>query len=276
MNAARRARRTRKVPSFLTRKAHRPKLRHALPAAGLAAGLAAAPLLGHLQAPSVFAECEPDRDDDDVHYMAGTHRPDVNATAVRAAFRVGDTWVLPDGDDKEAAYGHVELAYLGGAGYRYVSAGWLEFPGGNPATTGHLAVRWNHWNGDTQWKDLDPPAVENSEPLFSAYLHYQTGDYFVFYVDGVEEWRLTQGQGAPAFEMFIPNHANIHGRTSSLGSQMPGTLSAFEEISNAELRIGDGGFADFMGDEYSSNPTYFGSDKINGRHWHVWDKGPCI
>ena len=79
----------------------------------------------------------------------------------------------------------------------------------------------------------------------------------------------------PNFTMFIPNHALITGRTSSLGSQMPGEPSAYEEITNAELRIGSGAFGDFMGNEYNQNPTYFGSEKISTRHWRVWDKGPC-
>ena len=62
-----------------------------------------------------------------------------------------DTWVLSD----EAGYGHVELAYLGGAGpYRYVSVGWVEFAGGDDHR--HTAARWNWADGSNHWRDLDP------------------------------------------------------------------------------------------------------------------------
>lgn len=143
--------------------------------------------------------------------------------------------------------------------------GWLEFDNNER----HYAITYNYANGEPHWYDIDIVAEVDDDPWFWLDIANQR---FEFYVES-DELPFHLPPDDRAFTMFIPNHAMINGRINTLATQMPGDPpDNLEHIHDAELRIGSGGFTDFLGNEYNQTPTYFGSDKISGRHWHVWDK----
>lgn len=242
-----------KAPHSANRRARRTKLARALPIAGLTAGLLAAPLAGHLlTTPAFAAECRPTRDPDGITYRNGTRRRDLYPTAVRANIRVKDTWVY----DNTFAQSYV--GFFNGDFSERASVGWIEFDSQHY----HTQVRWTEPGGNMY--TTFPPEPLESEPRYAVWESFTTNEY-VFYVKGVEIDRK------PLFASTA-DEARIYSATSTAATQMPGTPSTKEHMKNSELRIGTGSLENFNGEEVNSKPAWFGMEKVNGRHYDVWDK----